>query len=78
MSRFCAFIDTVSSLPNLIRGTVATATGAVASATPPVAETHWLQFVVMGATIFAGLATGMVALVRLWLDLRKTPNDPPN
>jgi hypothetical protein len=63
--------ETIATMQNVIRGAIATATGAVASTSPAVTEAATVQYAVWGATIFAGVTTGAVALVRLWLDLRK-------
>jgi hypothetical protein len=63
-------LDSISSFPKVLTGMFATATGAVTSHSPIVAEAHSLQIGVWIVTILAGLTTIGIGLIRLWIDLR--------
>lgn len=60
-------------MERIFKGFIATGTGLGVSHSDPVAQVHWLQLTVWIATIFAGLATGACAIIRLWLDWKKRP-----
>lgn len=64
-------IDQLVTLPRLIASNLVTATAAVTTAAPRGQEVHWAQLLVWLLTAFAALATGSLALIKAFIEVKK-------
>jgi len=64
-------IENLATFPRLIFGTATSFFGAIVGKTSEVQSVPPLQYIVWGASIFAAIATGVLALTRAYIEIKK-------